>query len=121
VRHSRHVSRAWLLGALALGACSGTGPRVPLPTFPQLQAVGEMSEYGTDRLRAGEQCRAASATVDAYVECMKGKGWEFIERGSLYPAPECWSARTTGDPRQMPAAQCFRPAPGAAAAPVAEP
>ncbi len=109
MRGSRHWSRSWLLGAFFLGACTGTS-HVPLPTFPQLQAVGEMSEYGTDRLRAGEQCRTASATVDAYVQCMKGKGWEFVDRGSVYPAPECWSIRTTGDPRQMPTAQCFRPA-----------
>jgi len=105
-----------VLGALALSACS-SNPLPPL-TFPQVQAVGQLSEYGTERLRAGEQCRAASATIDAYVQCMKERGWDFIARGSVYPAPECWSIRTADDPRQMPTAQCFQRSavPGAPAA-----
>src|SRR5262249_56215666 len=96
-------------GGGGVGEWRGRGRGGRVPTFPQLQAVGEMREYGTDRLRDGEQCRTASATVDAYVQCMKGKGWEFIERGSVYPAPECWSIRNVGDPRHIPTAHSFRP------------
>jgi len=84
----------------------GCGSTIPI-TFPQLQAVGEIGEYGTERLRASDACRKSSATVDAYVQCMEEKGWKFIARGNIYPAPECWSMRTAGDPRQMPTADCF--------------
>ena len=102
-------------GALLMGAVGCSGP-IPI-TFPQLQAVGEIGEYGTERLRASEACRKSSAAVDAYVQCMEDKGWKFVPRGNIYPAPECWSMRTAGDPRQMPTADCFDrtnvPPPGA--------
>jgi hypothetical protein len=107
-----------VLGVLVLGG-GGCGSGLPLPTFPQLQEVGDISAYGTERLRAVDACRKSSSSVDAYVQCMNDKGWEFIARGSVYPAPECWSLRTAGDPRQMPTSQCFqravvpRPAPSA--------
>jgi hypothetical protein len=107
-----------VLGVFALGA-GGCGGRIPLPTFPQLQEVGEIGEYGTRRLRASDACRKASETVESYVDCMEARGWTFIGRDNLYPAPECWSLRTAGDPRQLPTAQCFheaaapRPAPSA--------
>jgi hypothetical protein len=48
---------------------------------------------------------------------MQDKGWKFIGRGNIYPAPECWSMRTAGDPRQMPTAQCFDRASAPAPAP----
>ena len=99
------VSRA--LAVLALGAVGCSSSNLPTLTFPQLQAVGEIGEYGTDRLRTSEACRQSSTSVDIYVACMEGKGWKFIARGNIYPAPECWSLRTAGDPRQMPTAQCF--------------
>ena len=96
----------WILGALSLGVggCSGG---IPTPTFPQLQEVSEIGEYGTERLRASDACRKASTSMDAYLQCMTGKGWQFVQRGSVYPAPECWSLRTAGDPQQLPTAQCF--------------
>jgi hypothetical protein len=107
-----------MLGVAVLGTV-GCGGRVPLPTFPQLQEVSEIGEYGTRRVRASDACRKASETVERYVDCMEGQGWAFIGRDTIYPAPECWSLRNAGDPRQMPAAQCFheaaapRPAPSA--------
>jgi hypothetical protein len=100
------LSLSCALGVLALGA-GGCGSGFPVPQFPQLQEVGEIGEYGTQRLRASDACRKSSTSVDAYVQCMEGQGWEFIARDTVYPAPECWSMRTAGDPRQMPTAQCF--------------
>jgi hypothetical protein len=97
---------SWALGLLVLGG-AGCGSNLPTLTFPQLQAVGEIGEYGTDRVRVSNACRQSSASVDVYVQCMGDKGWKFIGRGNIYPAPECWSLRTAGDPRQMPTAQCF--------------
>ena len=107
-----------MLGVAVLGAV-GCGGRVPLPTFPQLQEVSEIGEYGTERLRASEACRKASTSMDGYVQCMTDKGWEFVQRGSVYPAPECWSLRTAGDPRQLPTAQCFNRATNPSAKPPA--
>ena len=99
--------------ALALAGCGG---RVPVPSLPQLQEVGEIGEYGTARLSATDACRRKSATVDAYVSCMEQAGWAFIERGTAYPAPECWSRRGAGDPGDLPPALCFhRSAAGAPA------
>jgi len=105
-RRSSRLPISWILGALSLsvGGCSGG---IPTPTFPQLQEVGEIGEYGTERLRASEACRRASTSMDGYLQCMTEKGWEFVQRGSIYPAPECWSLRTAGDPQQLPTAQCF--------------
>ena len=103
------VCLSGVLGVFALGA-AGCGGRLPVPQFPQLQAVGEIREYGTERLRASDACRGSSASVEVYVACMHDKGWEFIRRENLYPAPECWTLRTAGDPQQMPTAQCFQPA-----------
>jgi hypothetical protein len=96
-----------LFGVLALGAAA-CGGRLPVLQFPQLQGVGEIGEYGTERLRASDACRGSSTSVEVYVACMHDKGWEFIKRENLYPAPECWTLRTSGDPRQMPTAQCFQ-------------
>src|SRR5262245_42465416 len=84
----------------------GCGSNVAL-TFHQLQPDREIGEYAPARLRAINACRKSSATVDAYVQCMEDKGWKFITRGNVYPAPECWSMRSAGDPRQMPTADCF--------------
>jgi len=96
-----------VLAVLALGAAGCSSNSLPTLTFPQLQAVGEIGEYGTDRVRTSEACRQSSTSVDGYVQCMEDKGWKFIARGNVYPAPECWSLRTAGDPRQMPQSQCF--------------
>jgi hypothetical protein len=102
------LSLSCALGVLALGA-GGCASGFPVPQFPQLQEVGEIGEYGTQRLRASDACRKSSSTsVDAYVQCMEGQGWAFIARGTIYPAPECWSLRTAGDPGQLPTAQCFQ-------------
>jgi len=109
-----------LAGALVgVTGCSS----FPTLTVPQLQAVSQIGEYGGDRLRTSDGCRGTSTTVEGYVQCMEGKGWKFIARGSIYPAPECWSTRSTGDPRQMPAAQCFdrATAPGLTASPLPTP
>src|SRR5262249_3509546 len=95
---------SWILGALSLGGCSGG---IPTPTFPQLQEVGEIGEYGTERLRASEACRKASTSMDAYLQCMTDKGWEVVQRSSIYPAPGCWRLRPAGAPQQLPTAQCF--------------
>jgi len=105
---------AVVAGTLVTGCSS-----LPPLTVPQLQAVSQIGEYGSDRLRTSDACRGTSTTVEGYIQCMEGKGWKFIARGSIYPAPECWSARSTGDPRQMPAAQCFdrATAPGLTASP----
>ena len=100
--------------SLGVGGCSSG---ILTPTFPQVQEVGEIGVYGTERLRAGESCRKASTSMDAYLQCMKDKGWEFIARETVYPAPECWSMRTAGDPRQLPAAQCFHRSANPPAAP----
>jgi hypothetical protein len=105
VRLRVHVRFPCVGGLLFMGVV-GCGGNLAL-TFPQLQAVGEIGEYGTERLRASEACRKSSAAVDAYVQCMEQKGWKFIARGNLYPAPECWSMRAANDPRQMPMADCF--------------
>jgi hypothetical protein len=100
---------------------AGCGGTVPVPSLPQLQEVGEIGEYGTARLSATDACRRKSATVDAYVSCMEQAGWAFIERGTAYPAPECWSRRGAGDPGDLPPALCFHrsaappPAPSAPA------
>jgi hypothetical protein len=111
-----HLATAFAVvaGTLVVGCSS-----LPPLTVPQLQAVSQIGEYGTDRLRVSDACRAASTTVEGYVQCVQEKGWKFIGRGNIYPAPECWSARSTGDPRQMPAAQCFvrATAPGLTASP----
>ena len=117
VPRTRHAHLSYLFGVLALGA-GGCDGRL-LPSFPQLQEVGEIGEYGTQRVRASDACRQSSTSVEAYVECMAAKGWAFIGRDNLYPAPQCWSLRSAGDPAQMPTAQCFhqttvsRPAPSA--------
>ena len=105
MRLRAHVPFPCVYGVLLMGAV-GCGSNMSL-TFPQLQAVGEIGEYGPERLRASDACRKSSATVDAYVQCMEDKGWKFITRGNIYPAPECWSMRSAGDPRQMPTADCF--------------
>lgn len=97
--------------AVLLAACGGN---VPLPSVPQLQEVGEIGEYGTARLSATDACRRKSATVDAYVSCMEQAGWAFIERTGEYPAPECWSRRSAGDPGDLPPALCFHRLPAAA-------
>jgi hypothetical protein len=94
------------VGVLALGT-AGCDGRVPLPSFPQLQEVGEIGEYGTRRLRASEACRRSSTSVQSYVDCMEVRGWAFIERNNIYPAPQCWSLRMAADPSQMPTEQCF--------------
>ena len=111
-----HVRLPCVCGVLLVGT-AGCGSNLPQLTFPQLQAVGEIGQYGTERVRASDACRTSSASVDVYVQCMEGKGWKFIPRGNLYPAPECWSMRTAGDPKQMPMADCFdrtnAPAPSA--------
>jgi hypothetical protein len=95
-----------IVGVLAMNA-AGCADKLPPLTFPQIQAVSQIGEYGRDRLRDGDTCRRSSTAVEGYVQCMEEKGWKFIARGNVYPAPECWSQRATGDPRQMPAAQCF--------------
>jgi hypothetical protein len=95
-----------LLGALSF-AGAGCGSGLPLPTFPQLQEVGDIGEYGTERIRASDACRKSSTTMDGYLQCMDGKGWQFLTRTSVYPAPECWSLRTADDHNQLPTAQCF--------------
>lgn len=103
--------------AVLLVACGGN---VPVPSVPQLREVGEIGEYGTERLRATDACRRKSATVDAYVACMEQAGWAFIDRGGTYPAPECWSRRGAGDPGDLPPAMCFHrsaPPPPAPSAP----
>ncbi len=115
-RTSRLLS--WIVGALSMGAgACNTG--IPTPTFPQLQAVGEVGEYGTERVTASDGCRKSATSIDVYLACMTDKGWEFIPRDTTYPAPECWSLRTAGDPRQLPTGQCFRRARSAPPAPVA--
>jgi hypothetical protein len=111
---SGRIRISWILGALSLGV-GGCGSGIPRPTFPQLQEVGEIGEYGTERLRASEACRKATTSMDAYLQCMTDKGWEFVQRGAIYPAPECWSLRTAGDPRQLPTGQCFNRAANPAA------
>ena len=109
----------WVFGALTMAAgCSGN---LPVITFPQLQAVGEIGDYGTERLRTSDACRQSSSSVEGYVQCMQDKGWKFITRGNIYPAPECWSMRSAGDSRQMPMAQCFDRASASAPAPSAQP
>jgi hypothetical protein len=95
-----------IVGVLAVGT-AGCADKLPPLTFPQLQAVSQIGEYGPDRLRDSEVCRRSSTAVEDYVHCMEEKGWKFVARGNVYPAPECWSQRATGDPRQVPAAQCF--------------
>ena len=79
-----------------------------MPSVPQLQQVGELGEYGTSRLSATDACRRKSTNVDAYVSCMEHAGWVFIERSGQYPAPDCWSRRTAGDPGDLPPALCFQ-------------
>ena len=96
-----------VLAVLALGAAGCSNSKLPTLSFPQLEAVGQITEYGTDRVRASDACRRSSTSVEVYVQCMEDKGWKFVARGNLYPAPECWSLRTAGDPRQMPTADCF--------------
>ena len=91
--------------AVLLAACGG---KVPLPSVPQLQEVGEIGEYGTARLRAADACRRKSAAVDAYMQCMEQGGWAFIERGTGYPSSECWARRVAGDAGDLPPAQCFQ-------------
>jgi hypothetical protein len=100
------IAAPGLVGTLFLGAV-GCSSGLLTPTFPQLQEVGEVGAYGTERLRASDACRKAATSTDAYLKCMQDKGWEFIARESVYPAPECWSLRTAGDPGQLPTAQCF--------------
>jgi hypothetical protein len=112
----RHFRASWILGALSLGV-GGCSSGILTPTFPQLQEVGEIGEYGTERFRASDACRKASTSIETYLQCMKDKGWEFVERGTIYPAPECWSLRTAGDPRQLPTAQCFQRSATSPAAP----
>ena len=110
-----------MIGVFVLSSSGGCGGRVPLPVFPQLQEVGEIGEYGTRRVRASEACRQSTNSVETFVACMEARGWTFIARDNIYPAPECWSLRTAGDPRQLPTSQCFhetaapRPAPSAPA------
>src|SRR5262245_11070694 len=118
VPRRRYSGLVCVLGMLALGA-GGCDGRVPLPSFPQLQEVGEIGEFGTRRLRASDACRQSSTSVQGYVDCMEARGWAFIARNNVYPAPQCWSLRMAGDPNQMPTADCFdqaaapRPAPSA--------
>jgi hypothetical protein len=96
-----------LLGCFLGVLLAGCGGSVPLPSVPQLQEVGEIGEYGPERLRAADACRRKSATVDVYMSCMEHAGWVFIARGGEYPAQECWSRRGAGDPRDLPPAMCF--------------
>jgi hypothetical protein len=106
-----------MLAMLVMGA-AGCAGNFPVLTFPQLQAVNQIGEYGTDRWRASDACRKSSTSVDAYVQCMADKGWKFIDRGNVYPGPQCWSLRAAGDPSQMPTPDCFEQA---APAPVSTP
>jgi hypothetical protein len=115
-----HVARlaAWSAFVL-LAAGAGCGGSVPVPSLPQLREVQEIGEYGTQRLRATDACRAKTTDVDAYVRCMADAGWAFIERGGPYPAGDCWSRRAAGDPGDLPPALCFHRAGEAPPAPTA--
>ena len=96
-----------LLGCTLLVVIAACDGKVPV-SVPQLRGVGQIGEYGTERLRAADACRNKSATVAAYVSCMEQSGWTFIARGTTYPAPECWSRRAAGDPGDLPPSMCFQ-------------
>lgn len=103
-----------VVGLLGLGIAGCQG-QIPVPTLPQLQEVGEVGEYGAQRVRAAGACRQASSSAEGYVRCMEQRGWAFIDRSGVYPAPQCWSLRTAGDPDNLPMADCFHQAPAASA------
>jgi hypothetical protein len=68
--------------------------------------AGNCLQFYGERL-ASRVASRTSGPGDAYVSCMEQAGWAFIERGTAYPAPECWSRRGAGDPGDLPPALCF--------------
>jgi hypothetical protein len=98
------------LGTLLLGACA-PGQRLPMPTFPQVEGASEAvrGEFGT-LIEAHRICQGIAQGPDELVRCMQGRGYEFIPRDAVSPAPECWELRVAADQTRLPPASCFREA-----------
>ena len=94
-----------LLALLAGGALS-CDRGIPLPRLPQVEQASEVVQGG--RLRSHQTCsKSAAGSADALIDCMAGFGYEFIARGSGYPAAECWDAREHRGDGRLPAQYCF--------------
>jgi hypothetical protein len=103
--------------AVALFVVCGCEGRIPLPSLPQVEQASEVVQGG--RLRSYQICTRTETGLPRLLDCMAGFGYEFLPRGSGYPAGECWQLRDAGG-SELPPPQCFLRTRPAAPAPRAE-
>jgi hypothetical protein len=101
-------SRTLLAVVVVAAACAS----VPRPRFPQVEQAVQATHGGGERYRSHERCAEVARTVEDLVACMKQEGYDFIVRGTDYPAPECWSARDSGTDVSSIPPHCFEHAAG---------
>jgi hypothetical protein len=83
---------------------------VPRLRFPQVEQATEAVQGGGERYRDHRTCTQSSTSVQDLVDCMDRAHWHFVPQGAVFPEPECWEARKSGELERV-SPHCFVRAP----------